>query len=235
MDISKAFKAKWSRIKRSQPTRDASLPSSSASSSPLAASVSPAVSTSNVPQIASCTHCGPELVVSLTNASVVDPTSRSDTGNAPSAPVCIADSSTRRVGGHPSSVSPKPSGERNVRKPFVRLPSDRKDDELKILVYSYVMPDSPSLRLAVQVAGNLAELVQASFCAYTNLVRSLMLMFRNVAQRLKDFAKLRRRRRPSSTRWSMSSEKAGTPPLRRTPGCLNSFSTVYLPRPSAHD
>jgi hypothetical protein len=60
-------------------------------------------------------------------------------------------------------VPSDPGGGGNERKPFIRLARDRKDDGLNILVYSYVMSDSPSLRLAVQVAGGLAELVQASF------------------------------------------------------------------------
>jgi hypothetical protein len=41
------------------------------------------------------------------------------------------------------------------------MSSDRKG-EFKILVYSYVS-DSPSIHLAVKVAGSLAELVQVRF------------------------------------------------------------------------
>jgi hypothetical protein len=159
------FKAKW-RFMRSQRARDASRPTPSANTSLPEPPISPTRSTSIAPQITSAACGGSEPAISATNTPVTDPPTRSvpiiHTHDAVSAPVCVADTSTRWAKNHASSVSSTPCNEGNKYKPFIRLASDRRDAELKILVYSYVMSDSPFLRLAVQATGDLAELMQAS-------------------------------------------------------------------------
>jgi hypothetical protein len=176
MDMFQDFKARWSRSKQSQRTRDGHpassasaqrardascpLPSTSTSiSNPLAASISPASSMSNVPWTASSARGGS---ISLTNPPAVDPPTISvNADDLASAPVGITDSSTRRVESHPPAIPSKPC-EGDGRKPFVRLAGNRMEDELNMLDYSNTISDSPRLCSAVKVAGSLVELVQVS-------------------------------------------------------------------------
>ena len=157
-------------------------------SSAGASTAGPASTSPTTPQIDSPSLGGSEPILSLTNAPVVNP---------------------------PSGFAPIPNTS-GGRKPFVRLARDRKDDELKILVCSYIMSDLPSLRLAVQVSSRLAELVQASFlwlsiCSTRQFANHAS---RYHAQRQMNFVKSPKRRPSLSILWSMS--PGGTQPSCRT-------------------
>jgi hypothetical protein len=213
----KILKRKRSRSERFQGGASRPAPSASTSASAAgdpSASISPATSSPNAPQIIPSTR-EPEIL--LTNAN--SPSTFVPNLNVPVAP-CVAGSSTLRVENNPSAAPPDPHDGKNERKPFVRLARDSKDDELNILVYSYVMSDSPSLRLAVQVTCGLAELVQASAHVLINPERlpTVATTFRNPARRQRGFVKSPRRHQLSSPHWSMLLEKAREMlPSRRTP------------------
>jgi hypothetical protein len=133
-----------------------------------------------------------------------------DTDDAAPTPTCINEPSRQRVESHPSTTLSTPCEEQNERKPFVRLASDTVEDELTILNYSCVISDSPRLRLAVQAAGSLAQLVQV--CAYTHRFVSrrfnVVITHRNPVPRHMNFVKLRKRQRLLSPCWLRFLEKA---------------------------
>jgi hypothetical protein len=95
------------------------------------------------------------------------------------------------------------------------------EDELKILDYSCVISDSPRLRLAINVTGSLAELVQVSaFTHKSGGARQFIVVitFRNPAQEQMGTVKSLKRHLPSLSRWSKPREKAkGMLPSYRTP------------------
>lgn len=95
----------------------------------------------------------------LSSASAGPATRIPSKAGAPPVPAAITDTSPQSTS---SLIHSNTSKARNELKPFIRLGSDRKNDELKILSFSYVISESPSLCLAINVVSNLIERIQVS-------------------------------------------------------------------------